>query len=469
MRYSEFYDYKKIFRYLLIIIGVSAFIKVTNGAGYLVVVPLTLAALFRKRSESLLFWLCFTNTTVITNGLLVPKGFVFSVTFRGLMVVVGLYSLLLFASSRTSKLLTPLLGIFLYLVYMIIPSYSGWAPMISYLKLILFISTYLGLAYVATKAIENPWFNLREVRSFFLAFAIFYIVGSVLLIPFPGISMMNMEQVLASAGPVTSLYQGMTNQSQALGLFMCFFVAFLVADLIFMVQKPDKLYMLLIVCGLFLLYKSSGRTAMGTLIATVGFLFMCFLSSGGVKVQWKRRVMSAAVTFSFIVGLAILFTPQLREGIMKFVLKYNDDSVTAQNMNMEDVVKTRQGLVESQLYNFSLRPATGWGFQVSPKVAEMVQHTDGLILTAPVEKGVWITAILEEGGVIGEILYVGYFIVAFFLLYSRKVYMGAGMFIMIHISNFGEMTMFSMSGIGATMYLLLFMAVIFDAKRLQYR
>lgn len=467
MRYSEFYDYKKIFRYLLIIIGMSALIKVTNGAGYVVVIPFTLYALFKNRIEWLLFWLFFTNIAIVTNGNIVPKGFIFSASFRGLLVILGLYGMLLFASLRHSRLITPVLGIFIYLAYMIIPSYSGWAPMISYLKLFLFSCIYMALAYAATKAISSGEVSLRGVRSFVLAFSIVYIVGSILLIPFPALSLMNLEQVINSSGPVTSLYMGMMNHSQSLGMVMCFWVTFLIADWMFMIQKPNKLYPFLIVCGLFLLYKSAGRTAMGTMIATTGFLFLCFLRSGGVRAVWKRRVMSAAVFATIVLGLAILLTPQLRDGIMTFVLKYNTSTISLDDMTSDDVFKTRQFLIDEQMYNFKRRPVTGWGFQVTPQVAEMVQYSDGPILTAPVEKGVWVTAILEEGGVIGWIIYVVYFLTVWILLYSRRAFMGLGVFVMIHIVNLGEMTMFSLSGAGGIMYLFLFMALVLDARRLQ--
>lgn len=47
--------------------------------------------------------------------------------------------------------------------------------------------------------------------------------------------------------------------------------------------------------------------------------------------------------------------------------------------------------------------------------------------------------------------------------------MGLTMFLAINISNLGEMTMFSMSGDGGLWYTLLFVALIFDAKRIQGR
>ena len=97
----------------------------------------------------------------------------------------------------------------------------------------------------------------------------------------------------------------------------------------------------------------------------------------------------------------------------------------------------------------------------------MAKNAKGLVLSAPVEKGVWITAILEEGGVCGEIIYVGYLIVALVLLYARRAFMGLTIFLALHISNLGEMTMFSMSGCGGMWYTFLFIALIFDAKRIQ--
>lgn len=461
------YSKKEVIRYLLMTIGLCAAMMPTQGAGFIILALFGLAALFRKKSEQLVWCLLLANATLAMNGFLGPKGFLYGVMHRALLAIVGTYGALLFMSIRPSKLVTPLMGVLIYLVYMIIPSVDGWAPMISILKIFLFLTVYMALAYACNAAASDFRVDMRKLRAMMLALAIFFIIGSIVLAPFPAISNMTAQEVLESGAEFTSLYKGACNHSQTLGMVMAFWIIFLFADLVFHVQKFDKLYVLLMLCALGLLYKSSGRTAMGTMVACCGFAYMFFGKyRGRIRFGWKVKLASVVTGLVILGGFAAIAIPQIRDGIVRFAMKY-DNSARAGDFDVERAVSTRQGLVDQQLYNFKRKPTIGWGFQVSEQVAEMSKETKGLILSAPVEKGVWVTAILEEGGICGEIIYITFFLIAVFLLYARRAYMGLAIFLAIHISNLGEMTMFSMSGVGGMWYTFLFVALIFDAKRIQ--
>ena len=58
--------------------------------------------------------------------------------------------------------------------------------------------------------------------------------------------------------------------------------------------------------------------------------------------------------------------------------------------------------------NFRDKPLQGNGFQVSLEMK--YQRRQGMLsyLSAPIEKGVWTAAVLEEGGIVGFILFTGY-------------------------------------------------------------
>ena len=465
-KYNPHYDVKIIIRAMMAIFFVFAAMKFTRGAGFVVVVPFMLMALFQNKVQKLLFWILLTNMLVVTNDFFAPKGFVFSAGYRGLLTMVGAYGILQFFSVKPSRLVLPLMAIFGYLFYMIIPSLQGFAPKVSCLKLILFSTTYITFAFVSTKAQASKNIDMRYIRSCLLAFCIVYIFGSILVYPFPRISLMNADEMMRSGMIAASLYKGMTNHSQAMGMFMCCWMCFLLADLFFNVQKPDKLYVLLLICGVILIGKTSSRTAMGTLLVTVVFLAYNMMQARGINSRWKSKVVSGLTTMIIVAAAAVIAIPSMRDKVARAAMKYDRDA-TAQSFDMQEMLVTRSGLMANSLYLWNLRPTIGWGFQVSPQVGELERKSGGFVLSAPVEKGVWVTAILEEGGVFGELIYVCYAAFAFWMLMIKKAYMGATVFVLIHVSNLGEFTMFSMSGVGCIWYGVLFVSLIFDAKRMQ--
>lgn len=466
-KYNPHYDTKLIFRAVMILLGMFVALKVSKGIGFVLVVPFMLMALFQNQVHKLLFWILLTNLLVVTNDFFVPKGFVFSAGYRGLLTAVGLYGVLQFFSVKPSRYVLPLLALFGYLFYMIIPSLQGWAPKVALLKLILFSTTYMTFAFVSTKAQAARSLDMRYIRSYLLAFCLVYILGSILVYPFPQISLMNAAELARSGSVGVSLYKGMTNHSQLMGMFMCCWASFLLGDLFFNIQKPDKLYIGLIFGATALILKTSSRTAMGTLLAGVVFLTYCMMQIRGINSRWKSKVVSTLTMMGVLAAALIIAIPSVRDKVAQKAMKWSGDSTTAQSFNVSDAVSSRAGLVEYSLYLWNLRPAIGWGFQVSPQIGELEEKSGGFVLSAPVEKGVWVTAILEEGGVVGEIIYFCYAAFAFWMLMIKKAYMGASVFVLIHVSNLGEFTMFSMSGVGCIWYGVLFVSLIFDAKRMQ--
>ena len=76
------YNLKDVLRYLMMVVGICALMMPTKGAGFLVLVFFTLAALFRKKAESLVWGLLLSNAILIMNGFFAPKDFVFGISHR---------------------------------------------------------------------------------------------------------------------------------------------------------------------------------------------------------------------------------------------------------------------------------------------------------------------------------------------------------------------------------------------------
>lgn len=463
------YKIKNVYKLLGIFLLVCASMIMTRGWSFVVVSGIAISTLFMKKVEKLLFWVFLITISPNINQAIMPSGAAYTITYRFVCTFIGLYGTLLFLSRRPAKPIVPLFGIMVYLVYMLIPSSVGWCPIVSYLKILLFVVVYMSVAYIANTAIKSSNFEVARLREIFLAFSMFIILGSLILIPFPGISYMNAQDILDAGSVIPgSLFKGVTYHSQALGMVTCALLTVLMADLIFNIQKPNKLYMLLIVCGVFIMYKSATRTAMGTFLGSSAMMTWIMMRARNVKSSWRNRVTGALLGLFALASIATLVIPSVRDGVVKFALKYNQEAV-AKDFNIDEAVATRSGSVESQMHNFYKRPSIGWGFQVSEQVAEMAARMPGVPLSAPVEKGVWVSAILEEGGIFGGIIYGAYFLITFGLLWSKRLYVGTTIFIALHVSNLGELTMFTMTGAGGIWHMLVFLGIVFDAKRQQGR
>ncbi len=123
--------------------------------------------------------------------------------------------------------------------------------------------------------------------------------------------------------------------------------------------------------------------------------------------------------------------------------------------------------MDNAMANFRESPWIGNGFQVSKEFAYREIVSWKQVLSAPIEKGVWVTAVLEEGGVFGMTLFAIFLLVAIFGLLARRAVTGAAALFVFIIANFGEFTFFSMSYTGGLMWAMVFTGVALDAQRLK--
>ena len=356
---------------------------------------------------------------------------------------------------------------------MIIPSLGGWSPAVSILKIILFALVFIAYIGASKVTLASRRIGVREARAMILAALAFFIFGSVVLFAFPGIGYMGQADILndprfaqdIAAGNVVSLYKGMTWHSQTLGPLISMFCVFLIGDLLFNVRRSNKLYLSMIAVCPFLVYRTSSRTAMSVLVCGIFALLFMFQSSRRIAITWKSRVMN--ISASLVIPLfVILFTiPSVREGAIRFALKYSTDVDSSTHLEMREVMSSRQGLIDEALYNWRKKPLLGNGFQVS----EIMQYDkrSGIkdYLSAPIEKGVWVTAVLEEGGIIGLILFCLFWIPAVLALWSSGHCATSALLLSFIIMNMAEFTIFSMSAVGGFLWAIIFIMAILEGKQ----
>ena len=458
------YDARVVVKYILAFIALIVGMKYTDGAAFVVMVPCALAFLSGRNAEKLLFVVLVSIFTLVGNGFFMPKGLVYVITQRGLMVSLGAIMGLLIFGRRNSPLLKPVLWIVPYLVFIALVSLFGWSPLISYLKLALFSFVFLGVYAATNRAIVSN-LDVRKFRSMFLAVASVILIGSVLVIPLGGVGYMGAEEMLKNPG-VKSLFKGMANHSQALGPLVAFLGILLFSDWIFSIQKMDKFYAVLMLCVPVLLIKTASRTAMGAFLMGLVFVTFYFMRSRGVRIQWRSRVSGLVMTGFFVAVLAVLLIPAARERVARFVVKYNTEGRKV-SVSSEDVLNTRQHKIDECLLNWKASPTIGNGFQVSENMRNFRATSLKQVLTAPVEKSTWVFAVLEEGGVVGEFLFVVFILACTTTLIRRKAYIGASCFVTMVAINLGEFTIFSMSGVGGSFWALTFTALVMDSQRLK--
>ena len=462
------YDWKIIKRYFWIMVATILLWMVTKGVGAVVVTAFVIMAVLRDKPIELMFWVIYMTFSSSGNRSIFVTNVTSLLIVRGTLLLLTLMlAARLFRGGREAKLITPFWGIMFYLLWECVVSANGFQPVVSYMKLFLFFNVFLAMFGVANTVNSSTRANAKILRSMLLSVFAFILIGSVLLIPFPGIGMMSdkadIERMLA--GEVTSLFMGMTSHSQNLGTIAALIAVFLFGDMAFSIKRWDRFYLLLLLCCPVLVYKSSCRTGMGAMIAGLGVVMFFVIKARGMGKRWKGKLMMA-VNLIIVIGMVgVVALPAFRNKVGKFVLKYNMSE--GAKVTMEEVLSTRQAKLDGAMENFKKKPWTGNGFQVSEEM--QYQKRDSIMdyISAPVEKSTWTYAILEEGGIIGMVLFCCWLIVLFCLLIQRHAYIGASVFFAFIVVNLGEFSIFSMSHTGGLYWTLVFAAICLDVQRMK--
>jgi hypothetical protein len=465
------FDVKTYWRTVAVLLIMTLLQMASKGAAFAFLVPFALIAVLARRVEQIIFWLLASMILIVGNSYFLPKGLVFYVAQRILFAVTGFVMFVRVTSRPQSPVVSPLLGMFWYVVFMLFASFGGWNPTISLLKIFLFSVVYIAYYGVANMAGQSPRFDAHKVRGIVLAISSYLAFGSIALIPFPAISQLTGEEYLAvvqSGKETVSLFKGITMHSQTLGPVIATTFAFLFADLVVNVRKMNALYLALLPSCLYLVYLTSSRTGMAAALMGVVMSGFCVLRMKGIGLRWRGKVKGFFFLLVTLATLAVVVSPRVRNAIARYALKYTDSSTTAADFTVEGAMATRQGLIDSQLESFKRSPLTGNGFQVSVAHSMLRHPTWKDLLSAPIEKGVWVTAILEEGGLLGFLIFVSFIVVAGLKMLNRGAFTGLTVFCAMLVSNMAEFTIFSMSAMGGYTWALVFVGTAMDAARIRH-
>ena len=454
--------YKLIGKCLAVIVGLLVLCRLTDGYAAAVVAAVGVICAVTGKTGIALCCYVFMPLTIVINPLLVPLTSAIAYAARFGPLLIGCV-LAVTSSQRVGRHCVPLGLMIPFLLAACVSSIDGWFPKISYLKLINFSVFLLGL-WLGTKNMHHRPKDVYLLRAFFMAVACFVILGSVILYPFPAYSQLSAMQLAMRSGDMgaaaelaqtaegtSALFCGILNQSQALAPIMTCCVGWVVCDMLFILRKFNKIHLLLVGFSLPALYLTRSRC--GFLAFSVMATMVYFYASQRVKMpqKMKRHVRMGMTVGLVLVGL-VMIAAELKGGTMTRWLRKRDDLSSDARTFTEAVMASRQGLMEDSLRDFRKNPLLGMGFQVDENVLIRFGRTEGLIISASIEKGVLPTMILGETGLLGAILFVA-FLVGFYAICNRKQFIATvTLFTTFIATNMGESTFFSPGGIGGIMW-----------------
>ena len=461
--------YKQSFKLLLYFLLLLLAARLTKGAAATVIALFGVAFAIRGRIAKALLIVVFLGISVVTNSMLLPKASIFyTIGVRvGPLLIMSIIAAKGLGKSSNDQL--PMGVMLLFLVVAGISSAMGYAPMISYMKLINFTVFFLGV-WLGSNQLRGDVAGLRLLRAGFFAMTVYIIMGSVFLIPFPGLSTMEgLRLARASADEAASAYMmqmreafeqgggaglfcGIIYHSQALaGISGCVF-GWLICDFLFIEGRFRWPHFIVALCAIPILYLTRSRVALLSFLVAL-FMVYFYLSK---KVNIDRKTRRWLGSILFIGGVLLIAVATISEindsRISKWIRKTNE--VKHDNRSItEAFTSSRQGLIEMCLFDFKQNPLFGMGFQVAYYTPDIQAETKGFAFSSPIEKGVWPVMVLGETGIIGEAVFLLFLLRFWYLGECRRLFITVTLMTVFLATNLGEATFFSPGGAGGVEWL----------------
>ncbi len=458
--------YKLTARMVVLTVMMIGLCRLTHG--YIMPVYTLIGALCAFANHlgwALVFFVMMPFFAVMNPALVGNESSAYGMSVRLGPLLIGLI-LALHGASREGRHRLPFIGIVPFLMVAAISSAGGWAPSVSYLKLVNFIVFLFGIWYGTQNLQQRPK-DVLLLRSFFLAIACILVFGSVATIAVPsvgyatglgyalregGAALANEVFKQKQADSLATLFCGVTNHSQALSPLLALTVGWVLCDMLLLERRFRWLHVLLIVFALPLAYFTRSRVVLVSLVAAFGVAGFY----AAHKVALPPRV-KAHLNNGLLVGMGILLLGvlviQLKGGLMSQWIRKTSDVEGDRRSLGEALTASRFGLMEYSLYEFRRNPLFGSGFQVAEYTRDLVRANKGFMISAPIEKGVVPVMVLGETGIFGEICFL-LFLVSFYGTCVRREYtVTIALFTVFLVTNMAEATFFSPGGVGGILWM----------------
>jgi hypothetical protein len=244
--------------------------------------------------------------------------------------------------------------------------------------------------------------------------------------------------------------QGVLNHPQALGTFLAPLAAFLIVSLVLIRSRFQPLHLALTGVTAAVMFMTQARTAA---VAAILAIFIC-----GIRWLWARkhsrhaawsRVALVTALACVAITIAGAVTGELASAVEKFVFKRGEQNVEAA------FLASRGGGMLSQWRHFIDKPLTGNGFGVYPdgRFPSGVVEIAGIPISAPVEKGFVPTAVLEETGVFGGLMFIVMLVTLGRSIWRNPDLRWLALFLACLFVNVGEAVLLAPGGIGLLIWL----------------
>ncbi len=240
-------------------------------------------------------------------------------------------------------------------------------------------------------------------------------------------------------------FQGFFNHPQLAAVVFSFFCIFFFSLLFYQEGKSMLYSLLFFIINLFLIYLSNSRTGMFSVIFVIPLMiaYSCLVSSNS-KIKRIGKIYGSAILL--IVAFIVVY---YQEEVSTFIFKETRKQVLYKDM--DSLTASRQNLTNVSMVNFYRHPIIGNGFRTPNESKELeLQYLPGtkIVISAPTEKGNFISAILEETGIIGFLITIC--IILSFGIFKIKEHklLVLPILVVLIIANFGEFFMFAVNGSG---------------------
>jgi len=257
-------------------------------------------------------------------------------------------------------------------------------------------------------------------------------------------------------------FQGILNHPQAYGIYMIVPTIWLTG--IWLVNKKVSSIMKIIILGGWItIFATRSRAAI--LAAILGILFTVVIAFFR-RPSWNKNLLMfirkpVFIAMIFLVIIVMIFPRNIvKETIGDFIYK-TPGSI------YENIYNSRGFLIERSWKNFKEHPLIGIGFGVaSDKEKFIIKESKNINipLGASTEKGFLITALLEEVGIIGTLLFLIFFIELAKPIIKYGDLPSAWLFWSAFFISFGEMVFFSPGGLGMHVWLCFGLVINYTLK-----
>ena len=258
-------------------------------------------------------------------------------------------------------------------------------------------------------------------------------------------------------------FQGILNHPQVFGTWLSPILVWLFFSLLQEKSRISAILVVIIFVIFMLIILSETRTAMASVILSILLtLWVSIVSIRRIRFSLsKLRIALLTILGFFTIGFGLVFSDRLYVEIQDYVLKRSEKNIEA------SFYYSRGIGIEQQWNNFLDKPLTGNGFGVYPSgyLPPNAATFLGIPISAPVEKGFLPTALLEEVGLIGAVLFIWLLYMLFLHVKESGDVRYISMFFACLFINVGEAVFFSVGGVGLYYWLLIGICIASNNQR----